>query len=438
MAEETFMVVIQTSDGVYTRLIRPAKVLPDDGRRGRAAEDATRGAAATFGVPDFVFRPARSVRGSGSREVGDAVIVVGPRAASVQVKTRSAPSGDEIRERSWLTKQIEHGTRQARGTIRDLTSRSKTVLVNERGRTIAIAGNDKTWLPVVVVDHPGVEDYVPRGEAVVLLRRDWEFLFEQLKSTYAVMEYLFRVRGEHVALGQEPIRYYEFAAADAATPPSEVDPRLAALGFRAESLPVLPMPPAGHGDDVSPHMLFRVVQEDIALSPMIESGMSESDRLDVLAAIDAAPVAYRADLGRLIVEWLRDVADSADEVKWRFRSHTWPDRPYLVFGTATHHNELIQEGFFAYVRLRHQQHLDLTPERVGLMTVGVLLTPRQDDLRPWDTTLGAVEGDQGFSVEERAGLEGLWGKMGEGVIHKDAEATAAALVGTGLFERRND
>jgi len=54
----------------------------------------------------------------------------------------------------------------------------------------------------------------------VLLRRDWEFVFEQLKSTSAVIAYFDRVAGETVTLGNEFVRYYDLAQADAA----EFDP----------------------------------------------------------------------------------------------------------------------------------------------------------------------------------------------------------------------
>lgn len=42
---------------------------------------------------------------------------------------------------------------------------------------------------------------------VVLLRRDWEFLFDQLKSTHAVCGYFERVPGDSIELGDEPMRY---------------------------------------------------------------------------------------------------------------------------------------------------------------------------------------------------------------------------------------
>lgn len=88
MPEPTLVLRVETPDGVFLRPIMPASVLPPDVEHGGVAADATRDAAAFWGLPDFVFRPAMRARGSGSRELGDAILVVGDRAASVQVKAR--------------------------------------------------------------------------------------------------------------------------------------------------------------------------------------------------------------------------------------------------------------------------------------------------------------------------------------------------------------
>lgn len=415
MIKPSLILQIETPDGAFLRPIMPASLLPPHTARGTAAEEATRNAAALWGLPDFVFRPARRSRGSGSRELGDAIIVVGNLAASIQVKARaSMPRGDD-RERSWLDKKIAEGTRQAVGTIRNITFTESSVLINERGRGVAIRGMQKRWVSVVVVDHPGLDGYVPGGAAVVLLRRDWEFLFEQLKSTYAVLEYLHRVHmiGEHIPLGTEPIRYYELAAADLAAPPNEGDPRLTVLGHGTVSAPLLPQKPAEYGE------IVRVMLEDIATVP-ISDATDPADALEVLAAIDAAPVAIRADLGEAILNWLGQLAEAADgETRWWFRRMTWPDRPHLVFGAASRHDQLVQDAFGAYVMLRHQQLIEVIPELGDVMTAGVLLTPRTDGLRPWDTTMTATRGDQGFEPAFRIALERLWGSLGASVRHDE-------------------
>jgi hypothetical protein len=132
--------------------------------------------------------------------------------------------------------------------------------------------------------------------------------------------------------------------------------------------------------------------------------------LDVLGAIDAAPVAHRAELGRVILTWLNEVLPGpADEVRWRFRRLMHPDRPHLIFGAASRFDAVVQEAFWSLVSLRHQQHLEVLPERKDVMTVGILFTPRRDDRRPWDTTLAATHGEQGLETDLRAALERMWG-----------------------------
>ncbi len=415
VSEPSVRLFVETPSGTFIRSVRPATVLPKQSPIGDAAEDATRRAAAYWGLPDFVFRSKQLARGAATREVGDAIVVVGPMAVSVQVKARQVLGTDETRERLWLDKRIRQATRQAHGTIKSIAADTGLLLTNERGREIRINGRERTWLGVVVLDHPGVADYVPATGAVVLLRRDWEFLFEQLKSTYAVMEYLRRISTDDpIALGLEPVRYYQLAAADASTKPAPVDSRLAHLG-PGWSAPLLPQAPAGHSD-IRHFSVLRAVLEDIALT-RLPSEMAASDIIDVLAAIDAAPIAHREAFGKTWVSWLKEVADApAGEIAWQFRSLIGDDRPYLIFAAATRHDAVVQEAFGWLISLRHEQHLELVPERKSLMTVGILLTPRQDRSRPWDTTMVATQQRDRLSSEDRARAEGFWGKFGESRI----------------------
>ncbi len=407
--------VIETTDGTFIRSVRPATVLPE-GARGYAAEDATRSAAAYWGLPDFVFRSAQSSRGSGTREVGDALVVVGSIGAAVQVKAREQLTSDRAKERRWLDKHIDQAIRQGRGTIRTLTASHGVTLVNERGRDVLVTGRDKTWVVVVVLDHPGFSDYVPPKGAVVLIRRDWEFLFEQLKSTHAVVEYVQRVCDENdpVALGDEAVRYYQLAAADAAMPPASADLRIAHLGSRWSG-PSLSRPPAGHADQQH-FTLLRAWLEDVATAPLSEN-VTQQDMLDVLAAVDTTPIEYRAELGKALLSWLREVAQTPDgETSWRFRSVIGShSRPYLIFAAATRHDQAVQAAFSGFVRLRHAQHLELMPERRGLLTAGILLTPRKDRFGPWDTTLVATR-EEALNPEDRVVAERFWGRIGESRI----------------------
>jgi len=180
------------------------------------------------------------------------------------------------------------------------------------------------------------------------------------------------------------------------------------------SAPLLPQAPAGHGD-YQHHALLRAVLEDITMAPM-PPGIQQADRLDLLGAIDATPVAYRSELGGMWLSWLREAANApTTETQWRFRGHIWTDRPYLIFGATARHDAAIQNAFGMYVSLRHQQHLEVMPERSEMLTVGILLTLRSDGRRPWDTTVVATRGVQHIGTDDRAILERLWGKLGESV-----------------------
>jgi hypothetical protein len=218
-----------------------------------------------------------------------------------------------------------------------------------------------------------------------------------------------------VALGDEPVRYYELAAADAVATPSLPDPRLRQFMPAYEWTPLLPQTPAGHGD-YQKHALVRAVLEDITTSPL-PAGITQAELLELLAAIDATPVGYRSALAEMWMSWLRDAANAPEtETRWRFRGHIWPQRPYLIFGATARHNGLVQRAFGSYVSLRHQQQLEVMPERSEMLTAGVLLTLRHDGRRPFDTTVVATRGEQQIGAPDRRILEQLWGKIGESVV----------------------
>lgn len=243
---------------------------------------------------------------------------------------------------------------------------------------------------------------------MVLLRRDWEFLFEQLKSTDAVIRYLQRVSPRaREPLGEEPRRHYELAATDAAAPPGPVDSRLAKPGMKSASIPLLPQVPAGI-DDRRVHVLLRVIMEDLAICPRPE-GFEEADMLEALAAVDTLAVGYRTEIGRTLLSWLHDVTRvGPEETRWRFRRVAFPHRPHLIFAAATRWDEAINSAFSMYVALRHEEVFEAFERDETLLTVGVLLTPRRDGRRAWDTTMAAVRGDLQLDVAYRRAAEELW------------------------------
>lgn len=412
---------VETPQGSFVRTIRPAALLPEGLDRGPGAEAATRGAAAFYGLPDFVFYPAVERRGPGVREIGDALLIAGQKGAAVQVKARQQATDDPDRERSWLVRKAAEGTRQATGTIRRLRYRQATRLENVRGGVISFWGRDISWVPVVVIEHPAPpEDLVLGGDAVVLLRRDWEFLFEQLQSTVAVVDYLLRVAPmDPVALGLESLRYYEIAQADTAAALTPVDPAFADLVVRNESTPVLPLRPAQRSN------LIRWVLEDIGEVPT--AGLDDVQarhRLAMLAAIDSAPIAIREQMAETILSWLDQVQLAPPEaVWWRFRHYLYFGRVHLIVGVTNQNREEMREAFGHLVRLRHVERGERSAAQADLTTVGVLLQPRTDGRRPWDTTAGMVEGVLALEPDWREAAQRLWRSIDEGV--RRAEGTDA-------------
>lgn len=292
--------IIDTPQGPFARRVEHALPLPPGKDDGIGIEEAAQRAAATWGLPDFVYGSIMLELGSGRRELGDRLLIVGRQAAVVQIKSRQGALRDADGERSWICKNTDKATRQAKGTVRNLKA-APADFVNGRGRQLAVDGNAFRWIAVVVVDHPDPPDHTTvtadAGDlpAVCLLRRDWDFLFDQLRSTRAVLNYLFRVAAMPArALGDEPVRYYELAAADLAAPADLYDTTWLGSAAVTRSCPTLPLEPLGIAQHRA-HVVIRVICEDIAASPLTDAG--EHERLQALADIDALPVALRSEWG---------------------------------------------------------------------------------------------------------------------------------------------
>ena len=406
------VIEVETSSGTYLRRIRPATLLPDGVDRGPLVEAATRGAAAFFGLPDFVFHPALERRGPGVREIGDALLIAGQTGAAVQVKARQQPTDDMDRERAWLLARAAEGARQAAGTIRRLRYPQPTRVENLRGDAIAIRGRDISWVPVVVLDHASPPpDLKSDANALVLMRRDWEFLFEQLQSTVAVLDYLHRVAPlGSVALGTESVRYYELAQADAAKRSTPEDFGFGDLLVQNESTPVLPLPPAQRSN------LIRWILEDIGDVPTTSLDEAAArHRLSMLAAIDSLPVSGREKMAETILSWLDQVRLAPPkEVWWRVRHYLYFGRVHVLIGVTNQNRQEMREAFGHLIRLRHVERGERSPLQADLTTVGVLFQPRSDGRRPWDTTAGMVIGKVDLEPKDRELAQRLWRSIEEG------------------------
>jgi hypothetical protein len=81
---------------------------------------------------------------------------------------------------------------------------------------------------------------------------------------------------------------------------------------------------------------------------------------------------------------------------------------HLGFGACSSpHSDEIQDVFGWWAQLRHYDLLERASAHKELTTVAVLLTPRRDGQRPWDTTMCAVSGDLNFTDEELHALS-VW------------------------------
>ncbi len=395
------------------RRIPSASPLRTGIEHGYAAEAATHDAAAIWGLPDFVYMPQQAALASGTRELGDGLLVVGELGLVVQVKSRESHIGDTDKERRWLEKKATGAIRQGNGTIRKLKECPRQ-LTNLRGRSVDIDGNAHRWIVVVVLDHDEPPDDITpslheaKHPTVVLLRRDWEFLFDQLKSTHAVAEYFERIVDDGVIpLGHEPVRYYDLAQEDAATPPTPFPAELLS-GGELVSTPLLPLEPVANSDRPA-HEIVRMIFEDIALTRLHEA--SEQDRLRVLAELDRLPVGQRAMIGRFVVDAMTEVSgQSRNDIVWRMRSVRARDgRTHLGFGACSRpFTEEIRDVFSWWVQLRHHDFMKAMGATHAPTTVAVLLTPRTDGQRPWDTSMSAVAGDLNFTDEDLASLRSIW------------------------------
>jgi len=84
------------------------------------------------------------------------------------------------------------------------------------------------------------------------------------------------------------------------------------------------------------------------------------------------------------------------------------DKVHLAFAACSQLSEMHKDMFGWWVQLRHFDHQQLLDNPTDLLTVGVLLTPRHDGVRAFDTTMTAVRGRLDFSETELALLRDAW------------------------------
>jgi len=289
-------------------------------------------------------------------------------------------------------------------------------MVNARGREIEIDGNSREWMSVVVLDHPSppgglvISLASARNRSVVLTRRDWEFLFRQLKSTTAVVGYLRRVAGEEHELGAEAQRYFNLALADASAEPGELDERILANGLR-HSGPLLPVEEAAGTSDFSEHLLIRSILEDVAITPGQQ--LDELQRLVTLSQLDQLTPYDRVMVGGYLSEGLGVFSAAPEGVTvWRVRrvvgKFARDHYSQLCFATTSGSGEADRGMFGFWLQLRHHQLFQLLERDPELISIGVQLAPRPEGDRAFDTNVLTVKGDIDLDDVTVSQLEEIW------------------------------
>lgn len=418
MNDDGLVTYLALRDGrVVGREIPAAEALPPGELYGIEVEAAVRAAAGRCGLPDFVLRPRVIPKGNGRREIGDGTIVSGGRGIALQVKARSSATTDTPeRARSWLLKNAAAGLRQARGTIRSTFRSGSITLDNLRGRPVRVSGNWVEWVPVVVLDHPTPpRGVIPTqdvdGPSVIMLRRDWEFLWSQLRSTSAIVDYIHRIatEDEPAELGSETHRYFDLANKDLYASPSQLPDWMDGVDAGRASGPLLPKDPAASGDELG-FRVFQRILEDIAGTDFTGD---ETERVQVLSHIDRVAVTVRADLGRLLLRRLISCSDAQiGELKVANRIlYLEQGELHLSFTCMGMLTGYYQEMFRKWFLHRRQRFLATSNAKgpIWPWSVGVLLTPRpRMNERLWDTTVIATNGPPEFDEAEYERLDALY------------------------------
>jgi hypothetical protein len=158
--------------------------------------------------------------------------------------------------------------------------------------------------------------------------------------------------------------------------------------------------------------MYRQMLEDIACSPW---DRGEADRLLVLHLLDRLPIAERAVIGRRLLTHLgRAPRVETGTTRWDARRYLLGNADlHLGYVVCNQLTDLHREAFRQWVMLRHHEWTTaLDPDtRTGGTTVAVMLTPRHDKVRPWDTTVLAVFGELIFEPDELAAMQRLWNRQ---------------------------
>jgi hypothetical protein len=121
----------------------------------------------------------------------------------------------------------------------------------------------------------------------------------------------------------------------------------------------------------------------------------------------------------------------ADTAMWRFRRMVQDDgRLQLAFGACNQFTRAHQEAFRQWATLRHHEltEAEISDDPSNLKTVAVLLTPRHDGGRPWDTSVIAIEGDLALDGSDVIALRTLWANTSNEAPDTSGKRTAGVVI----------
>lgn len=265
-------------------------LLPDQGHR---AEEWVRTLAGGLGVPDFVYRPQMVATGSGSREIGDALLVAGEDGLVVQVKSRDPVAGrgdDDSRAEGWARKEGRRGRRQGLGTRRRI-SRGDVSVTSVRGHARKLP-NAEDWPIVVILRHPANPsvDFSSFPDTLFLSDSDWLGLHAMVRSTMGVISYVRRAldSGVQVPLGRESDRYRKIADADV---------RWSSLS--STSVPVLPPEPLDDEELYAAAFYSELIEK---IADQTAAGWDPETYLLFVEVLDRTPALARVQIGRKMIK----------------------------------------------------------------------------------------------------------------------------------------
>lgn len=392
--QHTLDLPVHVGRRTFNRTVRAATPLSANVNQGAAAEVATYGAAALWGVADFVFKAAPQIKGRGVREVGDSLIVLQHVGVVVQVKRRPAATTSPDRETNWIHKAVVKAEKQALGSIRTLQT-EKVPAVSGRGEVVTFEPDHRRWISVIIIDH----DHIPQNLApqldsksvVVMSRRDWEFLFSQLKSTHAVVNYLLMILEDNIetrCLDAETGRYMELAEL---RPPSWMPPTAEEGRYYTDGRTQAGnnFPLSEDSVDLEALTFYRSIIEDAAIYPT-----DWITRYTILNLLDSLPMHPRVMLARDILKLMKRVR------RWhvRFRRlplafsrlRISPEYPQFAVSVSGRDLKIFQALYHRFAVYEHHKMLAVDGFKVPLTTIGLGIVAQPHEPEGWQTSLGIL------------------------------------------------